>query len=641
VVGAGTNRQLIVQWDRVLRQYGEGEVTFQAVLSEADGAIQLNFQDLTVPMDWVNEGAYATVGIKDSGAQGARRLLAAYYSAPNAYVGSGKSLRFVPGDSLPASLGLDLYAVTLQAGERATLVASLAGAATNIALQLLDGSGAVLATGQAAANVHQAIVNALIPSNGVYTARVHAPIGTPYTLAVMRNAGFDIEPNNSVSLPQAYGPSSVRLGHLSSTADASDYFRFYLLAGDTITASTYTPADGAGEFVNVLNPSLYLYGPSGSQVRNNDDGAPDGRNALLSYTATASGNHTLRVRAQAGSGEYILSSAFPSHDAPSVALTQPANFARFVTYTPISVTATASSPNAAVARVEFYADGAKFAEDTTHPYTVQWPGGGTGNHTLLAKAVDTLAVTNSSASITVTLVTGLDPVRPGPVSNGLNYALYLGNFSPSVTNLDRATPVLSGTTSNFTLAVPGRATNDYFGLKFDGYLSITSPGVYTFSVASDEGSRLWIGAFNVVTNDGDHANTERSGAIGLKAGLHPIRASYYEKTGSQSLTVNYNAADLGMAKQVIPPGVLWRLLPGAYGVGLAGVDVQGGNVVLRWSHDTFPSPTPPFTVWSCTNLLAGPWSPRSADLFGGPAGANAWTGLVGGASVEFFRVTTP
>ncbi|MBL8178591.1 MAG: PEP-CTERM sorting domain-containing protein [Bryobacterales bacterium] len=87
-------REFIVQWNQVkffMDSSQDDSLTFQVRLREADGSILLSYLDLIVGTDPRNNGASATVGIKDEGVQGADRLLLAYNSGPNAFVGTGKS----------------------------------------------------------------------------------------------------------------------------------------------------------------------------------------------------------------------------------------------------------------------------------------------------------------------------------------------------------------------------------------------------------------------------------------------------------------------------------------------------------------------------------------------------------------------
>ncbi|MCY2931027.1 MAG: pre-peptidase C-terminal domain-containing protein, partial [Planctomycetota bacterium] len=97
-----------------------------------------------------------------------------------------------------------------------------------------------------------------------------------------------------------------------------DVYSVDAVAGDVLTASTVTPADGNGEFANGLDPVLDLYDPSGAVVASDDNGAPDGRNARLTYTAAVAGRYLFRVRSAGGtSGEFLLTvSGFTAAPAP-------------------------------------------------------------------------------------------------------------------------------------------------------------------------------------------------------------------------------------------------------------------------------------------------------------------------------------
>ncbi len=68
-----------------------------------------------------------------------------------------------------------------------------------------------------------------------------------------------------------------------SSQTSSDFYRVRADGGKTIQLETLTPAGGAGEFVNLLDPSITLYDASGRLLRSNDNGASDRRNAKLSY----------------------------------------------------------------------------------------------------------------------------------------------------------------------------------------------------------------------------------------------------------------------------------------------------------------------------------------------------------------------
>jgi subtilase family serine protease len=109
----------------------------------------------------------------------------------------------------------------------------------------------------------------------------------------------------------------------AAASDVADYFHVQVQAGDTLTIGTATPGDGAGEFVNLLDPLVELYDPSGELVEMDDNGAADGRNAQLTHQATQSGVYTVRVRAATSDpGEYVLTVTGHTGGPPPLTVTQ-------------------------------------------------------------------------------------------------------------------------------------------------------------------------------------------------------------------------------------------------------------------------------------------------------------------------------
>lgn len=141
---------------------------------------------------------------------------------------------------------------------------------------------------------------------------------------------------------------------------------------------------------------------------------------------------------------------------------------------------------------------------------------------------------------------------------GLYYSYY-ESFWTSLPNFNALTPLKTGVSSIPSLSVRNR--DDSFGLRFTGYVSVPTDGIYTFSISSDDGSKLFIGNTEVVNNDGGHPEQERSGTIGLKAGLHALTVVYFEGGGDQALSVKYSGP--GLAKQVIPASSFWRVTSGS------------------------------------------------------------------------------
>jgi len=88
--------------------------------------------------------------------------------------------------------------------------------------------------------------------------------------------------------------------------EPADWYRVSVSVGDQLTLKTFTPGDALGEFANALDPLLELYDEAGNRLAFDKHGAPDGRNALLAYSATAAGTLFVRVASEAGGGEYVL-----------------------------------------------------------------------------------------------------------------------------------------------------------------------------------------------------------------------------------------------------------------------------------------------------------------------------------------------
>jgi len=128
-------------------------------------------------------------------------------------------------------------------------------------------------------------------------------------------ADSNAEAGTQPALPDAENLLAAGLPRLMTSADPGDYYRVEMLAGQTLTLSTSTPFGEPGfprQVLNGLDPKLELYDPAGNLVAFNDDSAADGKNALLTYTALASGAYCVRVLGVGETtGEYVLTAAAP------------------------------------------------------------------------------------------------------------------------------------------------------------------------------------------------------------------------------------------------------------------------------------------------------------------------------------------
>ncbi len=138
------------------------------------------------------------------------------------------------------------------------------------------------------------------------------------------------------------------------------------------------------------------------------------------------------------------------------------------------------------------------------------------------------------------------------------YALSAPTVLPAFASL---TPYASSTTLDVAFApttsvFADSGRSDDVGAVFEGWINIPTSGGWTFSLNSDEGSRLLIGDDEVVANDGLHGMTEQSGTIGLAAGRHAIRMEYFERSGSAGITASWQGP--AVAKTTIPAAAFTR-----------------------------------------------------------------------------------
>jgi hypothetical protein len=254
--------QLVIQWNDMSYYFGSAPViTFEAILNEADGSIQFNYQNLSAGV-FNDEGASATVGIKDAGPQGSNRVLLDFNSGPNAYVGSGKSTLI---QTVPPTV--DYYKVTLTAGQ-----------AVNLALADLDGSGVTLdlidpsnndTSGTPTGNASAAITNYIAPSSGVYYIEVGGSVVHNYDLVVTRNAVFDAEPNDTQGTAQSVAGGGGAVGAIVNTSSATVGTTIEGLAG--AETGGYIPPDvpaavGPNNVVECANIAIRIFDKAGNAL---------------------------------------------------------------------------------------------------------------------------------------------------------------------------------------------------------------------------------------------------------------------------------------------------------------------------------------------------------------------------------------
>ena len=95
---------------------------------------------------------------------------------------------------------------------------------------------------------------------------------------------------------------------------------------------------------------------------------------------------------------------------------------------------------------------------------------------------------------------------------------------------------------------------DQFTARWTGFLYVSEPSTYTFTVTSDDGSELYVDRQLVVDNGGAHGAMPRSGDIHLESGSHAVLLQYSQLGGPYALEWTWSAAS-GPTR----PVPAWRL----------------------------------------------------------------------------------
>ena len=141
----------------------------------------------------------------------------------------------------------------------------------------------------------------------------------------------------------------------------------------------------------------------------------------------------------------------------------------------------------------------------------------------------------------------------GPISRVPNFDRLLPADTFITANLNVATRVyLRGFPMPDMLSV-----FENFAIRFRAKLKIDTPGIYTFTLSSDDGSQLYINGKLVIDNDGIHATVSKQGSIKLDIGIHPVEIHYFQgpryRIALQWLYQPPNSS----RKIVVPPDVIY------------------------------------------------------------------------------------
>ncbi|WP_282038091.1 family 20 glycosylhydrolase [Saccharicrinis aurantiacus] len=93
------------------------------------------------------------------------------------------------------------------------------------------------------------------------------------------------------------------------------------------------------------------------------------------------------------------------------------------------------------------------------------------------------------------------------------------------------------------IRVSKKAPKNFFGEELYGYIKVPESGVYTFTLSSNDGSKLWIHDREIIDNDGFSYGRTREGKVALEAGMHPFKIIHFVAKYGSNLELTATAPD--------------------------------------------------------------------------------------------------
>jgi GH35 family endo-1,4-beta-xylanase len=358
----------------------------------------------------------------------------------------------------------------------------------------------------------------------------------------------------------------------------------------------------AWEHPHVAGVTLWGYVQGTTWINGNGTAGPNGTDTGILYSPNYGSNPNGERPAMTWLKQYLAGrpslSCCPapapfascSNNAPTVAITAPANNADFTAPATITISANASDSDGTITNVQFYNGNTLLGSDATAPYSFTWSGVVAGTYTITARATDNGGATTTSAAITIT-VSGSVPQTP----YGGTPALIPGIIEAE--NYD-----LGGQGVAFNETTPGNSGNAYRTDDVDVEVTGDISGGYNVGwIAEGE----WLEYTVSVTETGNYD-------------LHVRVAS--ENSGT-SLRIEMDGADIS-GSVAIPNTGAWQTYQT---VTVPNIGLTAGQKVMRivmetsWFNLNYVSFTTPDTTIPNVPPTVNITAPASNSNFNAPA----------------------
>lgn len=125
-----------------------------------------------------------------------------------------------------------------------------------------------------------------------------------------------------------------------------------------------------------------------------------------------------------------------------------------------------------------------------------------------------------------------------PEKAGIEYAYYELEDADRLPDFEQLEPKAVGTATKFDIQKHA-IRQDQFALRYRGTLQTQVEGTYRFSLASDDGSKLYMDGNLLIDNDGTHGMQQKQARVKLSPGSHTVVLEYFERDGGEELEVTF------------------------------------------------------------------------------------------------------
>lgn len=336
-------------------------------------------------------------------------------------------------------------------------------------------------------------------------------------------------------------------------------------------------------------------------------------------------------------GNRLITFESSANSIPTVNITSPDDAQVFTAPASVNITATASDSDGSVTKVEFYNDLTKLGEDATAPYSFTWSGVPAGSYSLRAKAIDNTG--DFATDMIEITVNGGSTGEPCASTGGIQVETWNGISGFDIGSIPvNSTP---SSVSDLTLFETPQNVGDNYGSRVRGYICVPVTGSYTFWIASDDKSELWLSTDDNPANktriayisawtysrQWDKYSTQRSEAISLAGGRrYYIEALLKEAGGGDHLAVGWQLPG-GALERPIPGG---RLIPFNASPPVSEPTPTGEIEVERWTGisgtsvssvpvDAPPNSVSPITIFETAKDIGDNYASRVRGYVHAPA----------------------